>query len=89
MINPYEWIKAILRTCDNSDGTIILQRNGIDIGGIKPKTNRYSTKKDCVHDLEWEDYPNSYMSDKDGKNIYVLWQGDLAIIFDDFRVEWI
>ena len=93
MIKPFNWIKAILETCDNPDGYIMLYRKGVRIGTIQPQTNKYTTIKDVVHELEWEDYPTEsswdYVSDEEFEPFYVLWVGNLAIEFDKFEVRWI
>lgn len=92
MIKPFNWIKAILEICDNSDGYIMLYRNGVNVGSIQPQTNKYTNIKDVVHELEWEEYPNESNWDYVGEEkieIYVLWAGNIAIIFDRFEVFWI
>lgn len=91
-ITPFKWIKAILETCDNPDGYILLYRKGVRIGAIQPQTNKYTSKKDVVHELEWEDYPTESNWDYVGEDetpVYVLWVGNLAIEFDRFEVFWI
>ena len=34
----FRWVKAILDTCDNSDGQIILFRKGVETAYINPQT---------------------------------------------------
>ena len=93
MIKPFNWIKAILETCDNPDGYIMLYRKGVRIGSIQPQTNKYTNIKDVVHELEWEEYPTEsnwdYVGDEEFEPVYVLWVRNLAIEFDKFEVRWI
>lgn len=83
----FKWIKAIINTCDNPDGYIKLSREGVDVACIQPQTKEYWKLKDIVHELKWESYPepSGYKNDKP---YYLLWYGDVAIIFDDFYEEW-
>ena len=85
----FKWVKAILDTCDNPDGQITLLRKGVETAYIQPQTKDYWKLKDVVHELKWEDYPAPSGYDENDEPYYLLWYGDIAIVFDDFDESWI
>ena len=92
MIKPLEWIRAIISTCDNPDGFIILYRKGVEVCDIQPQTKDYLDLKYIVHGFEWENYPkpSGYEYDDENENpYYSLWYGDIVIEFDSFKVYWL
>ena len=84
----FRLVKSILNTCDNPDGQITLLRKGVETAYIKPQTKDYWKLKDVVHELKWEDYPDPSGYDENDNPYYLLWYGDIAIVFDDFDESW-
>ena len=84
----YRWVKSILNTCDNPDGQITLLRKGVAAAYIQPQTKDYLGLKDVIHELKWENYPDPSDYDENGNPYYLLWYGDIAIVFDDFDESW-
>ena len=85
----FRWVKSILNTCDNPDGQITLFRKGVVTAYIQWQTRVYWMVKDVVHVLKWERYPEPSGYDENGNHYYLLWYGDIAIVFDDFDESWI
>ena len=48
----------------------------------------YIRTKDGVHELKWEDYPEPSGYDENDNPYYLLWYGDIALVFDDFKESW-
>ena len=86
-MNQKEFRRAVARTYDEPDMTLVLMKEGREVAYIHCITpSKYLTKKECVE--EYLKYEETY-SYETGKKQWLWYHDDVSVIFDDFKEHWI